>query len=207
MLKEHASLDVNRFAGVPDPREGAVVCVVLSDDSGTARRTSGTRPDLPESCPAAKPALAGADSAPISLWWSVLASFAEGFGAYSLALYPTADFPVQAILAARQESLPHHGGREPIATTRERAAGLLSENRNIIQLGGSPALDARPPWHRNLLALICDGGAALWAHWRREREIKRAVAALEEFDDRTLRDIGIASRSEIEQIVRYCHDC
>jgi uncharacterized protein YjiS (DUF1127 family) len=31
--------------------------------------------------------------------------------------------------------------------------------------------------------------------------------ALAQFDERTLRDMGIASRSEIEQVVRYCHDC
>jgi uncharacterized protein YjiS (DUF1127 family) len=42
---------------------------------------------------------------------------------------------------------------------------------------------------------------------RREREIKKAVAALEKLDDRTLRDIGIPQRSQIEQVVRYCRDC
>ena len=61
--------------------------------------------------------------------------------------------------------------------------------------------------HRSLLAFLYDATARLWAHWRREREIKRAVAALTQFDDRTLRDMGISSRSEIEQVVRYCHDC
>jgi uncharacterized protein YjiS (DUF1127 family) len=42
---------------------------------------------------------------------------------------------------------------------------------------------------------------------RREREIKKAVAALAKLDDRTLRDIGIPQRSQIEQVVRYCRDC
>ena len=40
-----------------------------------------------------------------------------------------------------------------------------------------------------------------------EREIKKAVTALREFDDRTLRDMGIPHRSQIEQVVRYCRDC
>jgi uncharacterized protein YjiS (DUF1127 family) len=40
-----------------------------------------------------------------------------------------------------------------------------------------------------------------------EREIKKAVTALAEFDDRTLRDMGIPHRSQIEQVVRYCRDC
>jgi uncharacterized protein YjiS (DUF1127 family) len=35
---------------------------------------------------------------------------------------------------------------------------------------------------------------------RREREIKKAVAALAKLDDRTLRDIGIPQRSQIEQV-------
>ena len=42
---------------------------------------------------------------------------------------------------------------------------------------------------------------------RREREIKKAVAAFAKLDDRTLRDIGIPQRSQIEQVVRYCRDC
>jgi uncharacterized protein YjiS (DUF1127 family) len=42
---------------------------------------------------------------------------------------------------------------------------------------------------------------------RREREIKKAVAALARLDDRALRDIGIPERSQIEQVVRYCRDC
>ena len=44
-------------------------------------------------------------------------------------------------------------------------------------------------------------------HGRQEREIKKAVAALAKLDDRTLRDIGIPRRSQIEQVVRYCRDC
>lgn len=41
----------------------------------------------------------------------------------------------------------------------------------------------------------------------REHEIKKAVAALAELDDRTLRELGIPHRSHIERTVRYCHDC
>ena len=42
---------------------------------------------------------------------------------------------------------------------------------------------------------------------KREREIGKAVAALEKLDDRTLHGLGIRHRSHIEQTVRYCHDC
>ena len=204
MLKKHASRTVNSFVGLNDPRRGAAVRAVPSDDFGIARQTPAARSDLPESSPAAISTIARAGYAPTSLCLSVLAAFAEGFGAYGVALYPTADFPLQAILLARKESLQHPGSRELTATGHEHEADLLSEN---IRLGGGSMLDAPPPWHRNLLALIYDTAAALWAHWRREREIKKAVVALAQFDDRTLRDMGIASRSEIEQVVRYCHDC
>jgi uncharacterized protein YjiS (DUF1127 family) len=203
MLKKHASRNVNRFVGL-HPRKSTAVRAVLSDDSGIARQTPAARPDLPEASPAAISTIARAGTAPTSLFWSVLASFTEGFGAYGVALYPTADIPLQAILVARRESLQHHGGRELTSSGHEHEAGLLSEN---IQLRSGSARDARPPWHRNFLALIHGTAAAPWARWRREREIKRAVAALAQFDDRTLRDMGIAGRSEIEHVVRYCHDC
>jgi hypothetical protein len=44
--------------------------------------------------------------------------------------------------------------------------------------------------------------ASRWAKRRRERKIKEAVAALAEYDDRMLRDMGFPHRSQIEQIVR-----
>lgn len=203
MLKKHASRNVNRFAGL-HLRSGATVSAVPSDDFDIARRTPAARHGLPESGPAAISAVARVGNAPTSLWWSVLASFTEGFGAYGAALYPSADFPVRAILVARKDSLQHPRSREPTGTGRWPEGDLLSE---AVRLGGGSARGARPPWHRNLLASIYDTAAALWAHWRREREIKRAVVALAQFDDRTLRDMGIASRSEIEHVVRYCHDC
>lgn len=203
MLKKHASRNVNRFVGL-HARRGATLYVVPSDDFGIARHTPAARPDLPEPGPAAMPATASAGNAPTSLWWSVLAAFTEGFGAYGLALYPCADFPVQAILVASRDSLQDPRSRERTASRQKPEGDLLSDN---IRLGGGSTRGARPPWHRNLLASIHDTAAAFWAHWRREREIKRAVVALAQFDDRTLRDMGIASRSEIEHVVRYCHDC
>jgi uncharacterized protein YjiS (DUF1127 family) len=157
-----------------------------------------------ESGPAAISTIARTGYARTSLCLSVLAAFAEGFGAYGLALYPTADIPLQAILVARKETLQRPGSREPAATGHAHGADLPSEN---IRFGSVSTLDASSPWYRNLPASIYDSAAAFWAHWRREREIRKAVVALAQFDDRSLRDMGIAGRSEIEQVVRYCHDC
>jgi uncharacterized protein YjiS (DUF1127 family) len=59
---------------------------------------------------------------------------------------------------------------------------------------------------RRVLSLAA---AASWIceRWRREREIRRAIDALAKLDDRTLRDIGIPDRSQIDPVVRYCRDC
>jgi uncharacterized protein YjiS (DUF1127 family) len=46
-----------------------------------------------------------------------------------------------------------------------------------------------------------------WIYWRDECEIKRAVRALTEFEDQTLRDMGITDRSQIEFTVRFCREC
>ncbi len=71
----------------------------------------------------------------------------------------------------------------------------------------SPSLDTDRSNHRHWLRKPWSAAADRWTQWRREREIKRAVAALEKFDDQTLRDIGIPDRSEIERVIRYCRDC
>jgi uncharacterized protein YjiS (DUF1127 family) len=49
--------------------------------------------------------------------------------------------------------------------------------------------------------------SSLWNYWRNEREIRRAVRALAEFDDLTLRGMGIRDRSQVEFTVRYCREC
>jgi uncharacterized protein YjiS (DUF1127 family) len=48
---------------------------------------------------------------------------------------------------------------------------------------------------------------SLWTQWRNEREVKRAVRALAEFDDQTLREMGIRDRSHVEFTVRFCREC
>jgi uncharacterized protein YjiS (DUF1127 family) len=205
MLKKHASRTADSFVELHGSRKSAAVHVIPSDDSGMARRRSAVRSGLPESNPAAASAIVRPGYARTSLCLSVLAAFAEGFGAYSLALYPTADFPLETILVARKETLPQPGSRELATAGRVHEANLLSVDTRVG--GGSAPPDASLPWYRNLPALAYDKAAASWAHWRREREIRKAVAALAQFDDRSLRDMGISSRSEIEQVVRYCHDC
>jgi hypothetical protein len=49
--------------------------------------------------------------------------------------------------------------------------------------------------------------ASRWAQRRREREIKKAIAALAESDGKASRNFGIPNRSRVEQVARYRHDC
>jgi uncharacterized protein YjiS (DUF1127 family) len=81
-----------------------------------------------------------------------------------------------------------------------------SEDAGLAEFYSSASFTDRSN-HRHWLTSPCSTVASRWAQWRREREIKKAVTALLELDDRTLRDIGIPHRSEIEQVVRYCFDC
>ena len=94
-------------------------------------------------------------------------------------------------------ALPEHSAWSP----------RLSEDDDPIEFDRVAAPDAarseRWNWHTSSWEAV----VTLWSHWRREREIEQAVAALAEFDDRTLRDIGIPHRSQIERTVRYGRDC
>jgi uncharacterized protein YjiS (DUF1127 family) len=157
---------------------------------------------------------------------SVFAFFIEGFALYgasycgslnAIAASPIEACPTEA-QAEQPERLSVRERRGSIAivysSTSPGLAGaeldnetnragpesaVSSEDAGVSSIDGSN----RRNWLTRPWAVI----ASRWAHWGRERKIKRAVAALMEFDDRTLRDIGIPSRSGIEQAVRYGRDC
>ncbi|MBW7975111.1 DUF1127 domain-containing protein [Bradyrhizobium sp. BR 10289] len=142
-----------------------------------------------------------------SFWWELLFGMMEGFALYGAALHPTAAMPVHAILAAtrdRQGQLDVSELPEPVQDNAGAKAGC---NGNVVELDRLQLREAQPARRWNWLRAVGETVAALSAQLRREREIGRAVAALQELDDRTLRDLGIACRSEIEWTVRYCRDC
>jgi uncharacterized protein YjiS (DUF1127 family) len=87
-----------------------------------------------------------------------------------------------------------------------RAPEVFSPNaQRVTAMFPVPSPVVAPRW--NWFASSREAAAVIGAHLRKEREIKRAVDALSELDDRTLQDIGIPHRSRIEYVVRYCHDC
>ncbi|MBR1068222.1 DUF1127 domain-containing protein [Bradyrhizobium liaoningense] len=156
--------------------------------------------------PSVAPA-AAQDQPATTFWWAVFASVMEGFALYGAALHPTAAVPVHAMLDAVRESRPPSADLTPPAPAKSVSDGA-GDGGNIVLFDRAPPRDARPArsWLHSL-GVALGTVMALPAHWRREWEIRKAVAGLMEFDDRTLRDIGINGRSEVEWMVRYCRDC
>jgi uncharacterized protein YjiS (DUF1127 family) len=166
------------------------------DDNRLARHSAGRRLELVsrsdfvesgvwEILPAAAEPVAeeaGGSSQPS--WSAAFAWIMEGFLLYGASLHPNAVFPIELLPAERDipqpaaKAPPRRPGRAASAGVVRRTA---QRSRKFI--------------------------AGAWAQWCREREIRRAVYALSEFDDRTLRDMGIPSRSRIEHVVRFCRDC
>ena len=167
---------------------------------------------------ATRPATGQADA----IWQSVLWFFLEGFALYSL--HWVATTPVTVIASeddVRQRQKPARSERQKSSLVSARAETTILEHQDAID---RTAFGTREPSTRDgftpparevdryrfvqpgWLAMIWRAIARRWAKSRREREIKKAATALAEYDDRTLRDVGIPDRSQIEQIVRYDRD-
>jgi uncharacterized protein YjiS (DUF1127 family) len=159
-----------------------------------------------------------ADRPPASSLSVVFAYLMEGFVLYGAAIHPNG-FPVELprmkdIVPQRADELspprerravsPNSAG--PTAAHIEQTpgdAGETSADVGLLEFGAAISVGAVRRTARRLQNFT----AVLWANWRREREVKKAVRDLAEFDDRTLRDMGIPQRSLIERSVRHGRDC
>ncbi|WP_035674970.1 DUF1127 domain-containing protein [Bradyrhizobium liaoningense] len=178
------------------------------DDRGTARPGAGRigRQDLADTGSYPAPAEAAPDR-DVGIFWSVIFSFMEGFALYGAALHPAAAMPAHAILAARTDWATDRETSEPAEPVHSSGRDGAERNDKAVKCGRVLPCDAQPARRWNWLRSIGEMLAVLPMYSRREREIRRTVAALMELDDRTLRDLGIHGRSEIEWAVRYGHDC
>jgi uncharacterized protein YjiS (DUF1127 family) len=79
--------------------------------------------------------------------------------------------------------------------------------RNFVVPVGSDAVGTAQGDSQGRLRSIKTVLAAPWDYWKNEREIQKATRALAEFNDHTLRDLGIPDRSQIEFTVRFCREC
>ena len=134
-----------------------------------------------------------ADGRKTAFWSSVLDYVIESFALYAASIHPVALFPVEP-----RPDMAHSG-----QVFRPGRRGLLT----LVSTTASPDISSRRPEPATGPAPPAGCAIDLVGATQREVEIENAVAALAEFDDRTLRDLGIPHRSLIERTVRYCHDC
>jgi len=193
-----------------------------------SRVAAGNRHDIPPELTSARsfeasPAVAQVEAPRPSIFWL----FLEGFAAYGASLPGFATTAVTAIgseVARRPLEFTRRQHRQPIlrVLSSPRAEMTVLERGDAIDRtalgkripswrdGGQSSaekLDRYRSVHPGWLSMIWRAIASGWAKRRHEREIRRAVAELAEYDDRLLRDMGFSHRSQIEQIVRGGRDC
>ena len=182
--------------------------IVLRDNSSPTHENLARAPRLDladvKSPPVIMPTMTRADRQKTAPWSPLFTSFIEGSALYG-ASYGCYGALLNAIATSSVESCPTE------ASTPQPEEISLCKRRKFISLvspAASPGTTApeRETCH-DWLAKPWRAIASRWAHWRRQREIKKAIAALTKLDDGTLRDIGIPHRSQIERVVRYGRDC
>ncbi len=222
----------NRTA-IRDNGQGRELHLEAYEKTGAARENPAQAlrldPREMSSGPSIMPAATPADHENAASSSSMFASFGTAFTLHGVSycnlLHAIATSPVESCLIETEvERLAVRERRRslavisPSATPQLTESGLEQANRarpgsearsedaGLTESYRSPSLIDRSN-HRNWLTGLWSTIASRWVRWRREREIKKTVAALVVLDDRTLRDIGIPHRSQVEQLVRYCFDC
>jgi hypothetical protein len=199
-----------------------------SEDGVVHPRVPG--PDLAHPNSLSGPVTTPADRGRIDPWSWMIASFIEGLALYGASFHGVAPFPIdphRAKTAAAQSgeksflarrghislvsSSPGPGVGTPEFEDRTDPAAPRLENMSTTDGAagrrGIASFELGRPNRWHWLTSCAGIVTAPWRHRRRERKIKKSVAALAGLDDQTLREMGIPHRSQIEQAVRYCHDC
>lgn len=205
MSQQNSSPNVNRVVRLTGSQFHETVPVGRPTDHG-GRRLNPAWSDLPEYSSDSMVPVAEANHLAVDLFWTALALVVEGFAVYGASLHATAASPVQEILADAEVSRRRAAGGQQSLAASGSGGSLASENSRTIDLTRGTWADARPPRRWSWLNSIGESAVTLWTHWHQERQIKRAVATLAQCDDRTLRDLGIWGRSDIERVVRYGRD-
>ena len=206
MLKQYFSSNVNRMVRPSRMRIGQIARDLdLSDDRSSGKLVRAVHPDMP-GYTRQQPVVALVDAdIPTSGWWWT--PFMEGFVLYGASLHPGATFPAEVALAIASARQARPAGGRPPAMARGQGGLQPPKESNVIASELAAGGELRPPRRGNWMSELGEKVVALRTHWRREREIKSAVAALGKYNERTLRDLGIHGRADIERMVRYCRDC
>jgi hypothetical protein len=161
------------------------------------------------------------NTAPWSL--SILAFFMEGFALYgasycgsphAIATSPTDTSPAEAS-APQLEEISWRARRRAMAIVSSALHSGVTEvgdDANRTWPGsdrafGNASLDTDQSNPRHWLTRPWHAIASRWAQRRRDRVIKKAIAALIELDGGATLDIGNPNRSRDEQVARYRRDC
>jgi hypothetical protein len=214
---------VTRLYGVPS----RALCVgsrdrrdIMHDGLARAPRLDGA--DV-RSRPPVMPATTRLDRQDTAPWSSILAFFMEGFALYgaSYCAYP------HAIATSPVETSPTQASAPPPDEIswreRRRAMAIVSSSTHseVTEVAGdanragprsetasgNEFFDTDRSNRRNWLTKPWHAVASRWAQRRRERVIKKAIAALVELDSGASPDIGNLNRSRDEQVARYRRDC
>ena len=207
MPDQQLSSNVNRIVQSPHRQIGGIAQLDLSDDRGS-KHVRAKVPDMSNyRAPSAAAPFVEMDRQ-ATTWLSTAIAFCmEGFAVYGAALHPSAAFSVdEESVSANAHQAQRAGNRHP-AVAHELLVSQHLNSSNFIAPLPAAWSEQCPREHAGWLARFGEQVVALWTSWRREHEIRRAVRALAEYDDRTLRDIGIQGRADIERMVRYCRDC
>ena len=170
-----------------------------------------------------------------SFWSSVFDFLVEGFANCAAPLYPVAyfntggslietDIPLRETFAPTERrtvlSLVPNSPRRTEDGNPTTVLAMVSRTSSqtfpdVPHRGASKggSLSALPsgrierPARWNWLRSCWETVVSLYTHLQREREIRKAVDALDQLDDFTLKDIGIHHRGQIEHAVRNAgHD-
>jgi uncharacterized protein YjiS (DUF1127 family) len=195
----------------------------LRNDNRAARRVPAEppRPDLAD-VEAPHGAAARADG----IFTAVISALIEGFALHAMLYLPPinreqsspaeteAGQPEELTVRDRRRSIAIvFSSAKPEAKQSERDDGTNkagSTSEAFSEHAGLPEsyrVEVDRSGHGHWLTRPWSSLASKWRHWRHERDVAALVACLADLDDRTLRDIGVPHRSQIEQAVRYGRDC
>jgi hypothetical protein len=154
---------------------------------------------------------------------SILAFFMEGFALYgasyhasphSIAASPADTSRAEASAPQPEESSWHARRRGMAIVSSAMHSGVAEPEDDIHRAAPGSETASGVTWFdadrsngRNWLTKPWHAITGRWAQGRREREIKKAFAALVEPDRRASRNFGIPHRSRIEELTRYRRDC
>jgi uncharacterized protein YjiS (DUF1127 family) len=217
----NSSRPVSRVTGRLDVRDQELD-FDLRDDNRAAWRVP-PEPARPDWADVGSPQ--GAAARADRIFTAVISVLIEGFALYAMLYLPPIDpeppGPTETE-AGRPEKLTVRERRRSIAIVsssanpeakqsgrddRTNKDGSNSETLcEHASLPKSYQLEVDRSDRRHWLTKSYSGLASKWRHWRHERDIAALVAHLADLDDRTLQDMGIRHRSQIEQAVRYGRD-